>query len=123
MTTTIERLRWLRADPGTWTGTPEPASESAREQTYEPLAVIGVAPAEDDAHIILCLEDGSTALHLPPDRGVFPSWHAASASMSLVAALATDDPLEAGPVELVTDDGQVISSGWLLYLCPGEPQP
>ena len=45
MTTTIERLRWLRADPGTWTGTPEPASESAREQTYEPLAVIGVAPA------------------------------------------------------------------------------
>ena len=106
----------------TITAAPEPASEPAHEETYEPLAVIGVAPAEDDAHIILCLEDGSTALHLPPDHGVFPSRHAAVASMSLEDALATDDPLEAVRVELVTDDGRVISSGWMLYLCPGEPQ-
>ena len=27
------------------TGTPEPVSESAHDETYEPLAVIGVAPA------------------------------------------------------------------------------
>ena len=106
----------------TITAAPEPASEPAHEETYEPLAVIGVAPAEDDAHIILCLEDGSTALPFSPDHGVYPSWHAASASMTLEDALATDDPLEAVRVELVTDDGRVISSGWMLYLCPGEPQ-
>ena len=110
-----KELARLRANPGAWTGTPEPTSERA----YAPLAVIGVAPAENDVYdIVLYLEDGSTALPFPPDYGVFPSWYAASASMSLADALATEWPIEAVRVELVTDSGRVTSSGWLLYLCP-----
>ena len=89
--------------------------EAAHEETCDPLAVVDVVTARDDEYdIALRLEDGAE-IRLSPDYGVFPSWYAASASMSLADALARG-AVEAVRVELVTDSGRVTSSGWRLYL-------